>query len=597
MNEFVLVWPVSPDLHPDPPAVTGTDDPVTMITGAVTAFAAQRRSRRDPYGRDGSFRTWKPMQLPVMAVSVQDHAATVLVHDLADAHGIDETLAVLDGFRVGRVMNQHHPQLVVPGLQQFGQVPALAGADFPGGEKGSGRGGGIHPDEGDRASLSDPGKVVSAIIGLIVGPPQRHRIFVCGGHIAVVIAWNEGDVLGSAKHFEPMTDLAEFVWQADLGQVPGQHDVVDRLRRQIPGQGRQHVGTMLMAAFQLPREVAQEAFVGQIPEMGMGLSQMEIREMGETESRFHELRPWMQAAILTPVPEAVTFLADKVRERHGSSAVEAIVMYGSCLRSGNPYDGLVDLYVLVKDYTSAYDHRWLVLLNSLLPPNVFYYETTYQGKVIRCKYAVVSCDHFAAGMQRWFHSYLWGRFAQPCRLVYFQGQENVGGVADLLLLAAARLVAETVPLLPDCFDWQTLWRTGLRYSYSAELRTERAGQRARELVDYAADHFRHLTPAIVASLPYSFQADANEQFCVQIPRRVRIRVRVAWSLRKIQGKGLSLLRLIKSLFTFQGGVDYILWKLERHSGQRIEISPRVRRHPLIYGWGVLWKLYRQGAFR
>jgi len=258
----------------------------------------------------------------------------------------------------------------------------------------------------------------------------------------------------------------------------------------------------------------------------------------------------MQAAILTPVPEAVIFLADKVRERHGSSAVEAVVMYGSCLRRGNPYDGLVDFYVLVKDYTSAYDQRWLVLMNRLLPPNVFYYETTYQGRVIRSKYAVVSCDHFATGVQRWFHSYLWGRFAQPCRLVYFQGQESVSWVADVLLQAAARMVAETVPLLPDCFDWRSLWQTGLRYSYSAELRTERAGQRAQELVDDAADHFRHLTPALVASLPYSCELVGDDQFCLRIPGRVRIRGRIAWSLRKIQGKGLSLVRLIKSLFTF-----------------------------------------------
>ena len=34
---------------------------------------------------------------------------------------------------------------------------------------------------------------------------------------------------------------------------------------------------------------------------------------------------------------------------------------------------------------------------------------------------------------------------------------------------------------------------------------------------------------------------------------------------------LSVLRLLKALFTFEGGLDYIAWKLERHSGQRIEV--------------------------
>ena len=65
----------------------------------------------------------------------------------------------------------------------------------------------------------------------------------------------------------------------------------------------------------------------------------------------------------------------------------------------------------------------------------------------------------------------------------------------------------------------------------------------------------------------------------------------------VQGKLLSILRLTKALFTFEGGLDYIAWKLERHSGQPIEIPPRVRRWPLVFVWGFMWKLYRRGVFR
>ena len=82
-----------------------------------------------------------------------------------------------------------------------------------------------------------------------------------------------------------------------------------------------------------------------------------------------------------------------------------------------------------------------------------------------------------------------------------------------------------------------------------------------------------------------------------IPARTRWLSRLAWSARRVQGKTLSVLRLVKSAFTFQGGVDYLLWKLERHSGVRVEATERERRHPLIYGWGLAWRLYRRGAFR
>ena len=48
---------------------------------------------------------------------------------------------------------------------------------------------------------------------------------------------------------------------------------------------------------------------------------------------------------------------------------------------------------------------------------------------------------------------------------------------------------------------------------------------------------------------------------------------VAWGLRRAQGKLLSIMRLIKALLTFEGGLDYIAWKLERHSGEEIIIPP------------------------
>jgi hypothetical protein len=68
-------------------------------------------------------------------------------------------------------------------------------------------------------------------------------------------------------------------------------------------------------------------------------------------------------------------------------------------------------------------------------------------------------------------------------------------------------------------------------------------------------------------------------------------------LRRWQGPLLSVLRWIKAAFTFAGGVDYAAWKIERHTGVRIEVTDRLRRRPLIYGWAVLWRLWRSGALR
>ncbi len=86
-----------------------------------------------------------------------------------------------------------------------------------------------------------------------------------------------------------------------------------------------------------------------------------------------------------------------------------------------------------------------------------------------------------------------------------------------------------------------------------------------------------------------------------LPRAPRHRDRrwaqLRWAGRRVLGKTLSVLRLIKSAFTFDGGVDYILWKIERHSGVRLPVSPWQRRHPLLASPVFLWRLYRLGAIR
>ena len=56
-----------------------------------------------------------------------------------------------------------------------------------------------------------------------------------------------------------------------------------------------------------------------------------------------------------------------------------------------------------------------------------------------------------------------------------------------------------------------------------------------------------------------YKADGVEP--LSAPRR--------WRLRRMQGKFLSVARLAKAIFTFENGVDYVLWKVKRHSGVHI----------------------------
>jgi hypothetical protein len=89
----------------------------------------------------------------------------------------------------------------------------------------------------------------------------------------------------------------------------------------------------------------------------------------------------------------------------------------------------------------------------------------------------------------------------------------------------------------------------------------------------------------------------GEFFTCVIADTERLKAARRWSRRRVQGKLLSVLRLLKALFTFDGGLDYIAWKLERHTGRPVDIPARVRKFPLLFVWGFMWKLRREGYFR
>jgi hypothetical protein len=113
-------------------------------------------------------------------------------------------------------------------------------------------------------------------------------------------------------------------------------------------------------------------------------------------------------------------------------------------------------------------------------------------------------------------------------------------------------------------------------------------------------YYEQLTRAAMASVPFAVEiVDRGDglHYQAEIPARIRNRNRLAWGLRNVQGKMLSILRLSKAFFTFEGGLEYIQWKIERHSGVKVEWTPRLKKHPLLAVVVLGWRLYRRGGFR
>jgi hypothetical protein len=311
------------------------------------------------------------------------------------------------------------------------------------------------------------------------------------------------------------------------------------------------------------------------------------------------LRSWIAAEAGQPVRAAARALVEAIVDRHGH-AVAAVLFYGSCLRQPEPApadDPVFDFYVLVDSYRDAYRSPLAALANYLLPPNVFYIEHPWQGRRLRAKYAIVSLAQFRRRVsRRSFHSYFWARFAQPVRLAYARDATTRAAVDEALAAAAVTMVVNSAGLLGAAFTAGELWTRGFQATYGAELRAEGAD---RAGLIYAADRARYdrLTGPALAAAGIAVAEDAATGRFRRAAVASSQASAIVWGLRSALGKLLSALRLVKGVFTFDGGLDYILWKIERHSGVTTSVTPWQRRHPLLAAPAVAWRLYRQGAFR
>jgi hypothetical protein len=295
-------------------------------------------------------------------------------------------------------------------------------------------------------------------------------------------------------------------------------------------------------------------------------------------------------ARLPPAPQALALL-EAVRARFGPD-LYGVLYYGSCRRSMAP-DGLLDFYVIVDGFAAMTGPEALLL--KALPPNVYYLEVPFGDDRARCKYTVVSLGAFRRGTSgRWFHSYLWGRFSQPTSVLWARDAHAETVLHQALYLATLTFLHRVLPLLGDHFTASDLWLTGLATSYRTELRSERP-EKLRRLY---ADESAYLDAVTAAGAPLcGYAADATGRYRNPLAPVARRTGRAAWRVRMVTGTLLSLLRILKSAWTFEGGIDYAVWKLERQSGRKIEIPPQVREHPWRHAPAFFWRLYRAGIFR
>ena len=288
-----------------------------------------------------------------------------------------------------------------------------------------------------------------------------------------------------------------------------------------------------------------------------------------------ELQRLVREELLQPVDPRVAAVAAAIAARHGQAS-RAVLFYGSCLRE-RQLDGLMlDFYLIVSDYRSAYPAGWLAGANRLVPPNVF----PFAHGGLTAKYAVLSeADFHRLNGPETRNVSVWARFAQPSRLVWSSDRAAEDRAVAAVARAAPTLLSAALTELPNDQPPLDLWRGAFALTYSAELRAEKKGK-GGSVVDVDPQRYLRFTaPALSAA-----RAEGRRQAA-------------GWRRRRIEGKLLSVLRLAKASATFAGGAEYIAWKINRHAGTDIRLAGWQKRWPLLAAITLAPRLIRSKAVR
>lgn len=279
-------------------------------------------------------------------------------------------------------------------------------------------------------------------------------------------------------------------------------------------------------------------------------------------------------AAARPRAEVVAF-AQTLAKEAGASAV---LFYGSNLRTST-LEGVLDFYLLLPG--PQRERIW---------PAVSYREWVHQDTTLRAKIATLSLEQFAraaSGGSR--DTTIWARFVQPSALIW--SADELARAQTLAALGeaaktAARLAAALGPTQACAQDF---WRALFRATYRAEFRIEQPG-REDAILSANEAHFKGLLPLAWEAQGLAFER-AGETLRPHLSEAERRSLRRWWRLRRRAGKPLNILRLAKATTTFEGAAAYGAWKLERHTGLKLAVTPFRQKHPLLAMPGAAWELW------
>ena len=287
----------------------------------------------------------------------------------------------------------------------------------------------------------------------------------------------------------------------------------------------------------------------------------------------------LESQLNAPVHPEVREFAMALAQEAGALAV---LFYGSNLRTGS-LEGVLDFYLLLPGGIKQEERIW---------PRVSYHERAGKAdEVLRAKVATMRLATFSkAASGELADTTIWARFVQPCALIWTANDGAADAVKAAVAAACVTAARLAVALGPDEGTAEDYWRALFRATYKAEFRVEKSG-RENDILSVNEEHFAGLLPQALEAGAMSF-TQVGERMAPELPAKTRAEILKWWSSRRRLGKPLNLVRLVKASTTFEGAAKYAAWKIERHTGMPVEVTPFRERYPLLAAPGVLFSLWR-----
>lgn len=272
----------------------------------------------------------------------------------------------------------------------------------------------------------------------------------------------------------------------------------------------------------------------------------------------------------------------------------AILAYGSCLSETTRSESSTpDFYVVVEQYRTYHRSWFHAFINWILPPNIYHFKVGERSS----KYNVISLtDLIQSTSTRARDIYHLGRFSKRVALLWTRDKASRKAIVDMQISAMTSVAAKVYHVMPAQFTLDAFIKESLRISYVGDVRVE-ADDKITRLKNAEEAFYNDAYGLIVeefAQAPFFLKSNVTTALQEKTARpfpdwlsRLRLRFFLAQSRLRAQ------LRWPKGIFTVENWLDYLIAKVERTQGIRIELTPKEKRYWFIYGWKHFFRLRRQ----